>query len=898
MTSTAADAPLLATKLFVPPPRPNRVDRARLRDQLDAARGGTVTLAAAAAGSGKSTLLADWALSAQKRVAWLSLDTSDDAPSRFLGYVIAALRHAGAIASLAAFAEASSANPAAIDPILMELLNAIAERHAETALVLDDYHVIESESVHHIVQEIIDHIPPNLHLVIASRVDPPLALSRLRARGMLLEIRAADLRFTTDEAARFFNDSMSLGLTDEQVGELEERTEGWAVGLQLAAISLRGRGGTNNFISSFSGSNRYVLDYLTDEVLLRQPEDVRTFLLETSVLTQLSAPLCNAVTGRNDSDRILRLLDAGNLFLIGLDDVRYWYRYHHLFGSLLQHELERSSSAQQIAGLHRRASAWYLANGMPEPALRHAVVARDDDGAVAIVSEYARKHIMAGDGGTVARWISQLPRDRVENDVQLLLLHARALTNLYDLVGARDEVNRAEQVMAAGEREQYAGTILSLRGILEGLTGNLARSIDMLEHAMPLFNEDDFWFSMTSLHLGVTALMVPDLRKGEMYLDRATAFRDQPDGLLTAVVGRCYGGSSALWRGEPDLAMQMAVEANGWIEEWDAKHKTGRPLASLSHMVFADVERMWNNLDRARDFAQQAMEFGKAGFLIGYFEACRALAQIAESQGDWPAAMSAAHEMSRGCRFSGNSHLLGPTQALEYHVVWRRGLVTANHDDVNAVQRWCEEAGLLDVAHWRERMHPGLYTDAALMIGARVLHHQKRYDEARQLTEALLDEAVRTERVPAQITLLILRSLIEAEVGSPDAAVETMRRSLDLATNPRFLRPFLDEGSVVLPIIERAAPRVADRDFALRVLSAFEVPVKRQPAPAGVADALSERELEVLQLIAAGASNQAAARKLFVATSTVKKHLENIYAKLGVGGRTQAVARARELHIL
>ncbi|HSP14780.1 MAG TPA: LuxR C-terminal-related transcriptional regulator [Thermoanaerobaculia bacterium] len=898
MAVTPADAPLLATKLFVPPPRPNRVDRVRLRDQLDAARGGTVSLLAAAAGSGKSTLLADWALAAGKAVAWLSLDADDDEPIRFLNYIIAALKNAGAIASIDALAAMTSGNPAAIDAVLTEILNAIAGRGAPAALVLDDYHVIESDSVHRIVQRVIDHIPANLHLIIASRVDPPLALSRLRARGLLLEIRASDLRFTPDEAGRFFNDAMGLGLTPEEVAELEDRTEGWAVGLQMAAISLRGRSGARNFISSFSGSNRHVLDYLTDEVLHRQPDDVRSFLLETSILTKLAGPLCDAVTGRKDADRVLRLLDTGNLFLIPLDDVRFWYRYHHLFGSLLQHELERSRTAEHIAALHRRASAWYVSKGMPEPALHHAVAARDDDGAVAIVSEHARTHIIAGDGGTVVRWISQLPRGRVENDVDLLLLHARALTNLYDLGRARNEVDRAEQIVTPEQRERYAGAFLSFRGMLEGLSGSIPHSIEMLERAMTLFDPNDFWYSMTSLHLGIAELMVPDPPKAELYLRRATAYRDRPDGLLTAVVGQSYGGLACLWRGRADEAMRMAREANEWIDAWDEQHHTGRPLSSLSHMLMADIEHMRNDLERARDLAQRAMDFGKEGFLIGYFEGARVLTLVAEAQGDWDTALSAVNEMMRGYRFSGNPRFADSCEAMRYHVLWRRGQVTANRDDLDTVSRWCETTGFLDVEHWSQRTHHGLYSDHSLTLGVRVLLQGERYQDAQRLIDALLDDALRRERVPAQITLLILRSLTEAATNRMDAAVETMKSALEIAGKPRFIRPFLDEGSAVLPLIERAASLASDRDFALRVLSSFNVPVTLRPAPAGIAEPLSDREIEVLKLVAEGASNQSAARKLFVAPSTVKKHLENIYAKLGVGGRTQAVARARELRIL
>jgi LuxR family transcriptional regulator, maltose regulon positive regulatory protein len=889
---TPADAPLLATKLFVPSPRQNRVSRSRLRDLLDAVRGGTVTLTAAPAGSGKSTLLADWAQTTQRRVAWLSLDAEDDEPRRFINYVIAALKNAGIVSSSDALPPIASSKPEAIGALLNEVLNAIAHRQAPAVLVLDDYHVIEGESVHRIVQRIIDHIPSNFHLILASRVDPPLALSRMRARDMLLEIRAADLRFTDDEAARFFNEAMGLSLTSEEIAELDKRTEGWAVGLQMAAISLRGAGGAKTFISSFSGSNRYVLDYLTEEVLQRQSQEVRSFLLETSILERLSAPLCGALTGRSDSERILEELDSANLFLIPLDDVRYWYRYHHLFGSLLLHELERSRSAEQIAELHRRASLWYTSNRVPEAALHHAVAAGDEDRSIAIVKEHARTHINAGDGGTIIRWISLLPRHRVEADFDLLMTHGTALTAEYRLEEAMQELTRAEGVMPATDGAK--GAVLSMRGMLERMSGQNEQATETLERAMTLLDPSDFWSSMASFHLGIGALTKCDLPRAARYFDETTASRDQPDGMLTAVIGRAYGGWCALSLGNPDRAVQMASEANGWVDAWSAKHGTRSPLNALAYSLLADTYRLWNDLDRARAFAEKAVESGRLGFFIGYVEGSRVLAQIADAQGDWDPALAAAREMGCAIRCAGALEGMGPVNVLEYRVLWRRGLLTGNHADLDAVARWCEESGFLAAERLHEPLHIGLLSDYSVTIGARVLIHQKRYEEAERLLDDLADDAFRRQRVPGQIAILILRSLLDATLGRGDAAVTKMQKALEIAARPRFIRPFLDEGSAAVPIVERAAAGMANRDFAMLVLSAFDVPLKVTPAVEG----LSEREIEVLQLIAAGSSNVEAARKLFVAPSTVKKHLENIYAKLRVGGRTQAVARARELRIL
>jgi LuxR family maltose regulon positive regulatory protein len=894
----SVEFPLLATKLFVPPPRANRVGRARLRDRLDAVPGGSVTLVSAAAGSGKSTLLADWALSSDRRVGWVSLDAEDDEPRRFLGYVVGALKSAGALDPDDALGVAGAGTADAIEVAITDLLNAMAARRAAAALVLDDFHVIESDAVHAIVQRIVDHLPPDLHLVVASRVDPPLALSRLRARHMLHEIRGEELRFTASEAERFFNESMGLGLTAPQVAELETKTEGWAVGLQLAAISLRGRDGATGFISGFSGTNRYVLDYLTDEVLHRQPDDVRRFLLETSVLGKLSARLCEAVTGRPGAEAILQRLDVENLFLIPLDDVRVWYRYHHLFASLLRHELERTTPREEVSALHRRASGWFEANGMPEPALHHALAARDEERAIGIVTAHARTRIVGGDSASIVRWVSQLPRERVERDLELLLTHALALTAECRFEEALREVEIAGRLVPPGDEGSAAGGVLSMRGLLYHLTGDIEKAFETLDRAMRMLVPGDFWHSMTSFNLGMASFMVPDLRKAEAYFLQATSCRDRSYGLLTAVLGQCYAGWCLLWRGLPEDAVKLVREAKAWTDAWSSDNLTGSPLAALVYSMLADLHRMRNELDEARESARLALEAGRKGFFLGYAEGTRVLAQVSEEQGDFDTAIHAARETLRGFRYAGNPYWLGTARALEYHVLWRRGVVTGSHADLETVARWCEEGGYLDVDHWSDRMHGGLFPDFTLMIAANVLAYQQRYDEARRLLDALSREATSSERVPAQITTLVQSALVAAAVGEADEAVATMRRALELASGPGFIRFFLNEGTAVVPLVERAMQGMCERGFAARVLAAFDVPVKPRLAVTGISEPLTEREIEVLRLIAEGASNQEAARRLIVAPSTVKKHLENVYAKLGVAGRSQAVARARELRLI
>jgi LuxR family maltose regulon positive regulatory protein len=535
---------------------------------------------------------------------------------------------------------------------------------------------------------------------------------------------------------------------------------------------------------------------------------------------------------------------------------------------------------------------------MPDEALHHAVAARDDDRAVAIVKEHAWTYIIAGDGATLLRWIAKLPPERVESDFDLLILHSLGFTAENQLENAERALERAEQFIPPDQHDRGEGAVLSLRAMIERMFGRPDAAVAMLERAMTLLDPTDFFYSMTLFRLGVGAMVARDVRRAEEYLEHAADNRDRPDGLLTAALGRAYGAWCFLWRGFPDRARAMVDEANEWIDEWAGRHGTNRPLASLTYGVLGDLHRLRNELDSARESAEIALIHGRTGFFIGYVESLRVMSQIAEAQGDWNAALAAAREMACAVQCAGNIEMMGPVVALEYHAIWRRGQVTGQAADLERVSRWSEESGFLDIENWRGRLHAGLYGDYSLMIGARVLIHRGRYEEALRLLDVLLEDAVAAERVLAQISLLVLRSLAEAGRGHGENAVTAMQEALEIASEPGYVRLFLDEGTATLPILERAAARATCRDFATRVLSAFEIPVRVRAASAPAQESLSEREIEVLRLIAAGDSNQDAARKLFVAPSTVKKHLENIYAKLGVGGRTQAVARARELQIL
>jgi LuxR family maltose regulon positive regulatory protein len=826
------------------------------------------------------------------RVAWLSLDKTDDDVKRFVEYVLAALRHVEAIGWTDA-PPAAAAGREAMSAFLAEALNMIGRMERGVTLVLDDYHSIESKSVHEAVQFIVDHQPPNMRLVIATRADPPLTLSRLRARDELIEVRAIDLRFNLDEATHFLNVSMALGLQNEEVVELERRTEGWAVGLQMAGLSLRGREQPTAFVTGFTGSNRYVLDYLTDEVLARQEDDVRQFLLETSILDRLSAPLCDAVTERNDSARLLQALDASNLFLIPLDDVRVWYRYHHLFGTLLQHQLGRVADRARIKSLHKRASDWYASNGTPDQAMAHAHAARDVERQLAIITEYALPRILKGDSRSVIQWLSNLPRQEIESRINLLVFHGCASMLEMRADVAAERFSQAEALITAETPSHQLGMIALCKGLIARNNNRLDDAVELYQKAIEYVEKGSLWYSVMSFELAMGIMSKGNLREAEAALELPRSEHRVPHAQMTTTIAQYTAAAARFLRGYPDDAISFSREGIAWTEEWDPENETGRPLSSLPFAMLAEVHREWNDLAAAREFGERGMEYGRRGFQIGAFECAKALVKIAEAESDWERGERLYNDVIRRMLAR---HSLTWSQTIEwlYHrMVLRRGQRTNNRSDLEAVGDAVDRARLLETPYQvRQRRYAGFHSSDGFSVAARVLVDRGHLEAARDLLGQLYDFAVERDCRYNMIEFRVVRSLAEAKAGDIEAATSTLLEALEMSVGPRYIRIFADEGAALLPIVQRAVPRLRDRDYGAKLLNAFDI---RTVTPA---EGLSEREIEVLLLVAAGASNQDAARKLFISPATVKKHLENIYAKLGVGGRTQAIARARELRLL
>lgn len=893
-------APIVATKLFIPPSRPGIVSRPRLVERLDRglAAGCKLTLISAPAGFGKTTLASEWIAGCGRPVAWLSLDEGDSDPARFLTYLVAALQTVSAGIGAGVAAALQSPLPPAVEAMLTTLVNDIAALPQSIVLVLDDYHAIDSEPVDRVLAFLIEHLPPQLHLTIATREDPTLPLARLRARGQLTELRAADLRFMPAEAALFLNRVMGLGLSGEDVAALEARTEGWIVGLQLAALAMQGQRDTAGFIESFSASHRFVLDYLVAEVLQQQPQSIQTFLLRTSILDRLCGPLCDAVllSPAPSGQETLEQLEVANLFIVPLDSERRWYRYHHLFGDLLRRRL---GNPQELPEYHRRASEWYEANDDLAAAFSHALAAADFERA-ARLAEAAWPGMERGfQIAAWLGWVRKLPEAVVASRSGLCVLLGRAFSDLGDVAASETWLRHAERAMSGAivpdESGSLPATIALIRGDNAQIVGDLAETVRYTELALQLAPEDNhFLRAQAAITLGFTHWATGDLedslralyawvgdmeRMGNLEFAIASAFA-VADMLL--ILGRLGDADKAL-----RVAIERAVAQGPEAETVTAHHHLG--LALLAHER-GDVAAAARHLETAADL-------GRSTTLIDWpYRWNLAQARFKESAGDWDAALDLIDEAGR-VYVKNPIPLLRPVAALKTRIYLRQG-----RPDKAAV--WARERGL-SVAD--EVSYPGEYEYLTL---ARVRLAEGDFTGVDKLLERLLAAAERQNRTGSVIEILLTQALVQWAQGNQTHAFSALDRALALAEPEGYCRIFVDEGNAMRRLLlafrsaSKARAAYPRRDYVDRVLAAFPMPpasIAQTAIPSqgtALVDPLTNRELEILRLIAEGQSNAEISRRLYLALSTVKGHNLRIFDKLQVQNRTEAVGRARELGLL
>jgi LuxR family transcriptional regulator, maltose regulon positive regulatory protein len=909
---------LLATKLHVPQPRPGFLPRPRLLQRLAEGMADELVLLCTPAGFGKTALLGDWARCSPRPVAWLSLDASDNDPTAFWRYVAAALDGQGVGVGEPLAPLLGGPRPAPPEAVVTALVNTLALHSDQVALVLDDYHLIQARPVHDGLAFLLEHLPRQLRLVLASRTDPPLPLARLRARGQLAELRVADLRFTPEETAALLREAAGLELPADSVAALAARTEGWIAGLQLAGLSLRNHPDPAGFITTFSGSHRYVLDYLTEEVLAQQPEHLVAFLLETSMLERLSGPLCDAVTGRADGQALLEALERANLFLVPLDEERRWWRYHHLFADLLRARLQQTD-LERVPELHRNAAAWLERHGLLDDAIRHALAAGDTDWAARLVEQHAQAHYEQGEGATVDRWLTALPAGLVRARPRLLVAQA-----IWALIGGRvDQVapllQAAERAFAAlpGEPpEPSAGRaakglanvpamVAMLSAELAKQHGDAERTIQFARQGLALADADDRYLRyFVRWNLAVGTLMQGRLEEAEAALTDLAADPWATGRHRYFAVRALYTlGQAQRAQGRLGDALRSCQQALQLAAE-----PTGRPLpaAGVAHVGLAEILCERDELDAALHHATEGVALSRQlAYAQWLVTGLTALAWIRQAQGDKADALAAIGEAEQV--------LPSPDAVADIFfpvAVQRIRLLLANGEVAEAA-RWVRQRGLGAAAE------PSYAREREYLVLARVLLAEQAPERALELLGRLHDLAAAQRRLGSVIEIRALQALALADSGDERAALAALAEALRLAAPEGYVRVFVEEGAPMASLLGRlAAPAQRERDVAAgnappeylaRLLAAFQPAAARTAQPAGRAGAgplpglvepLSARELEVLQLLATGRSNQQIAEELVVALDTVKKHVSHILDKLGVANRTQAVAHARELQLL
>jgi LuxR family maltose regulon positive regulatory protein len=918
--------PLLSTKIYIPRTRPNLVTRPRLIQQLN---GGLrlapgVTLISAPAGFGKTTLLSEWVdnlrLDAAQeskiinQVAWLSLDKGDNDPARFLAYLIAALQTpalpreqrddvSGAEGIAANIGERllgllQAPQPPPTESIVTALLNEIADLPDNFVLVLDDYHTIEAKPVGNALTFLIEHLPPQMHLVIATREDPDLPLARLRAGGQLTELRAADLRFTLSEAAEFLNKIMTLNLSGEDIAALESRTEGWIAGLQLAALSMQGHQDTTRFIQSFTGSHRFVLDYLVEEVLQRQSERIQTFLLRTSILERMCGPLCDAVLldGSASGQETLEYLERGNLFTIPLDNERRWYRYHHLFADLLRQRLHQSLSSSVGTGdaesralareLHIRASQWYEDNGLELEAFQHAAAANDVERAERLMDGKTIPRHFRGGVTPMLDWLDSLPASVMDARPSLWWRHAALLLINGQTIGVGEKLQSAEDAIAATLRgaepdeqtRNLLGQIASARATLaltrydvETMLAQSRRALEYL-HTSSLFTR-----SAAHWTLGYAYLLQGDRTAARQALTEAVSLGQAYGSIFTTILATIGLGNVQ----EGDIQLHQAAETYRHVLQLAGDQP--QQIIGEAHLGLARLLYEWNDLDAAERHTEQSLQLARQyeNFIDRFVISEVFLARLKLARGDVTEASAILAKVDQSVRQYNFVHRMPEVAAAQVLTLLRQG-----RPEAVAAAAHLAQTHHLPLSRARVYLAQG---DSSAALAA--LETYRQHVEARNWQ----DERLKT---------MVLQAVAHQAHGEKDKAVERLGEALALAEPSGFIRIFVDEGIPMARLLSEASARGIMPDYVARLLAVFESDgPKREdksslPSAMRLIEPLSPRELQILHLIAQGLSNDEIGKRLYLALDTVKGHNRKIFDKLGVQRRTEAVARARELGLL
>jgi LuxR family maltose regulon positive regulatory protein len=916
--------PIVATKLYLPPLRPNVVSRPRLIERLNEGLHRKLTLISAPAGFGKTTLISAWVKGINQPTAWLSLDEGENDPTRFLTYLVAALQTIATTLGEGVLRMLQSPQPPPLEAILTALLNDLTTIKDPFVLVLDDYHVIDAQPVDQVLAYLVTHLPPHLHLVIATREDPHLPLARLRARDHLTELRAVDLRFTPSEAAAFLTQVMGLTLSSQNIAALEDRTEGWIAGLQLAALAMQGHQDVPAFIRVFAGDHQYIVDYLVEEVLQRQPEPVRRFLLQTSILNRLNGPLCDAVTGQQKGNEQLEALERGNFFVVPLDDKRHWYRYHHLFADVLSAHL-LAEQPDQIATLHRRASEWYEQHGSATDAIRHALAAKDFERAADLIELAVPAMRRSRQDAILLGWFKALPDELVHFRPVLSVGYAYALLSGGELEGvearlsdaerwldttadtnelapapsaetwpesfdyAQDKLRRRMVVVDEEEFRHLPGAIAIYRAARAQALGDVANTMKYARRVLGLVPEDDHLLRGPAVALlGLASWASGDLEAAHRAFADGMASVQMAGNISDAISGTIALADIRIAQGRLREAMRTYERA--LQEALEQGESVLRGTADL-YVGMSELHREHNDLDAATQHLLRSKDLGeRTGLPQNRSRWCVAMARIREAEGDLDGALDLLHEAERLYMrdFFPN---VRPVPALVARVWVTQGRL-------GEALGWVREQGLSiedDLSYLREFEHITLAR--VLLVQSKSERRDRSIHEAMGFLERLLKAAEEGKRTGSVIEILVLQALAHQMQGDITAALMPLQQALTLAEPEGYVRMFVDEGPSMAILLEEAAKHGIALNYVRQLLTAFGPASDKMPVKQGLIEPLSERELEVLRLLRTDLDGPEIASKLIVSLNTLRTHTKNIYSKLGVNNRRAAVRRAEELDL-